>query len=151
MDETPSVGKMVGCGFLVFVAIIVCAIGAWAFDVGTAEIRGRGNAHKEIYSSSHRIEQYNHFFDLCVSVQNAETNIDIQSAALQNGTTETAKALAQQNINANLSARENGIHTYNQDALNHYTSGQFLASNLPYQLSDEPYKVGGTKTQCAAS
>jgi hypothetical protein len=131
------------------VLVLVLGLGTWAFRVATAELKGRGDAHIEINSGANRIAQYEHFFDLCVSVQNAETGLDAENARLKETTDPHMKGIIQTNISGLIMTRQHGINTYNADATKNYTSGQFLASNLPYQLSTEPYVVGGPKTQCA--
>jgi hypothetical protein len=146
--------KEVGCGIGAVIAAVVAvfalSIGIWVFRVQTADIKGRGDAEIQRKSGAARISQYNYFFDLCVSVQNAESAIDAEYNRLENTTDPYQKDVIQTNISAQQTTRMNGINTYNADAKKGYTSGQFLSSSLPYQLDTAPYEPGGPKTQCAA-
>jgi hypothetical protein len=145
----------IGCSiFTVIVGLIVLSVagsvGWWVLSsfVFADEI-GRGNAERQIESAPSRISRYEYFFDLCVSVQTAETAIDQETARLEAETNESVRSQIRQNISAQHTVRMNGVNTYNADAKKDYTSARFLASNLPYQLSTQPYVAGGTKTQCA--
>lgn len=146
--------KEIGCTTLaiagVVLLLVAIGIGSWGFRVYTAEWKGKGDAHIQIQSAENRIVQYERFFNLCVSVQNAETALDGEYKRLEQtqDTTERNRIFA--NISALQTTRANGINEYNASALKHYTDGQFLASNLPYQLVGGDYMLGETKTQCAS-
>jgi hypothetical protein len=141
-------GKIIGWSLLGIVFIWGVAAAAFGVEVLTAGIVGRGKAHIEIQSAPSRISGYNHFFDLCASVQNAESGIDQQAKTLTTASNETDKARIQINIDALQMTRANGIHQYNADASKDYTVGQFRDSTLPYHLDDTAYKAGGEHTQC---
>lgn len=135
-----------------FLAIILCVgipAGVWEAHVALSNHIGKGNAEIEINSAGSRIVNYNHYFDLCVSVQNAEASIDSQAELLKN----TTDPLSKDRINANLAAQQNvraaGINQYNADSAKEYTEARFKASNLPYRLDGTPYKAGSEHTTCA--
>lgn len=88
------------------------------------------------------------FFNLCASVQIAEGTLDIFFEELKNSTSETDQTRIRTNISAVKAARVSAINQYNANAAKSYTSGQFRASNLPYQLNVSDYD-GKVKTQCA--
>lgn len=138
-------GKTVLFVVLAFFVILGVSIGWWEFRVQTAEIKGRGDARIEIQSAKNRIPEYNHFFDVCASVQNAESSLDAQ---VERAETDPTNPTVQANIAALKAVRMQAIHQYNADAAKSYTSGQFLASNLPYRLDDAPYN--GIHTVCTA-
>lgn len=129
-------------GFIV-VAGIIGVIG-FAFDWFSAPVKGKLQARQEINSGSYRIAAYDHFFDLCASVQSKEGTI---SALQQELTTHPPESRVEQ-INATItavrSARIDDIRTYNADAEKSYTIGQFRASKLPFQLN-----IDSKETQCA--
>ena len=58
---------------LIVVGLIV---GVWAYRYYTAETRGKIGAREQIQSSSSRISGYNHFFNLCASIQGHEGALD---------------------------------------------------------------------------
>lgn len=148
-DGIPSMGKIVAWTLGAFVLIYLIGWGLFGIRVMTAGIVGRGQAEIQIQSPGSRIPAYNHFFDLCASVQQAEAGIDQQTEMLNSATTEDDKQRIRTNVSALQMTRANGIYQYNADAAKDYTIGQFRDSKLPYRLSDEPYKAGGEKTQCS--
>lgn len=139
----------------IFVSIIIFGVligmtaALFGLEVATAGIVGRGKAHIEIQSAPSRIGGYNHFFDLCASVQNAESAIDQQTETLKRTSDPNEISRIQTNIDAQQITRSNGIHQYNADASKNYTIGQFRDSMLPYHLDDSPYEAGGEHTTCA--
>lgn len=143
------VGKILGGIVLFFVLLYLLGMAAFGVRVMTAGIVGRGEAHIQIQSGSNRIVQYDHFFNLCASVQQAEAGIDAQTDLLESTSDSNEQARIKTNIAALQMTRSNGVFQYNADASKEYTQGQFRDSSLPYQLSEEPYKAGGTKTTCA--
>jgi len=131
------------------VGLILGATAAiFGLQVATAGIVGRGKAHIEIQSAPSRISGYNHFFDLCASVQNAEAGIDQQTEQLKATTDPNEISRLQTNIGGLQMTRANGINQYNADASKDYTVGQFRDSMLPYHLDPSPYKAGGEHTRC---
>lgn len=131
--------------------IALIAVLAFAVQWGTAPVRGKLQAREQINSGANRIQQYDHFFDLCASVQTAETSLDAQVDALPTSSGENLQRV-QQNIVGLKATIANGINQYNEDARKTYTGGQFRASDLPFQLpapSDVFEK--GVQTSCVAS
>jgi len=140
--------KVIGAvvAFLAFVATV------WAisFAAGwfTAGPNGKLAARKQILSGPNRIVQYDQFFTLCVAAQTAESAISASRQALSLTKNEDDRTTILTNITANQVNRQEAVLEYNQNALKHYTNGQFRASNLPYQL---PIKSPPGGTQCAVS
>jgi hypothetical protein len=137
---------------IVVLLLIVCIgipAGLWEAHVALSDHIGKGNAEIQINSAGSRIVNYDHYFNLCASVQNAEASIDAQTDLLKT----TTNADDQGRINANIAAlqtvRATGVNQYNADSAKEYTEARFKASNLPYRLDTTPYKAGGQKTQCA--
>jgi parvulin-like peptidyl-prolyl isomerase len=137
--------------FLAGFAIVVgIATLAGAIQWSTADVRGKLDAREQIHASGdYRIQAYEHFFNLCASVQTNEQSLDAQydelNAAKDIGDKDNeARILA--NIAGIRAARQDAINQYNADAHKDYTLGQFRASSLPYQL-DTSYKKG-VHTSC---
>lgn len=138
--------KFMGVGGLGCLGLVVLAvaltIGAWFVRVHFAETIGRGNARIQLQGANYRIPAYDHFFNLCASVQNAEAGLDAQMAM-------SASDRKEYNIAALQATRARGINQYNADAAKDYTLGQFRDSGLPYHLDPTEY-TGENKTQCAS-
>ena len=136
-------------GLVLFSLFIVVGIPllVWTTRVETAGIKGRGDLEMTVQAAPNRWAQYNHFFSLCVSVQNAETTIDNETARLETETIPQERSHINANISAAHTTRANGINTYNADAQK-YGAEQFKDSDLPEKLDPSPYQAGGTHTRC---
>jgi len=129
---------------------IAIASAVWGFGVATAGIFGRGEARKQIQSAEFRIEAYQHFFNLCASIQGNEGQIDELTQQLdqfERGSREYN--ITSVSLTGVKGARHQAIAKYNQDAFKEYTEGQFRDRDLPYQIPDTNYPKGGGKTVCA--
>ena len=143
-----------GLGWVVAIAAaltLIAGVGwgiSFAWGWATAAPNGKLQARRQIQSGDYRIQAYNSFFDRCAAVQTSETAIDTTAAALA-----TAKGDDKSRLETNLQAQEinraEAVNQYNADAAKSYTSGQFRASNLPYQLSTD-YTPKGVHTVCAS-
>lgn len=128
---------------------LVLASALWGFSVATAGIYGRGEAEKRIQSAGNRIAAYDHFFNLCASVQSDEASLDAQYDRLEATTDPEKRERIETNIAALKANRLKGIFQYNADATKDYTIGQFRDSGLPYQLVPSDYdQKGAVKTTC---
>lgn len=96
---------------------------------------------KTIGNGNYRIAQYDHFFNLCGSIQASEDKIkNTEETEPNDGMSENQKAailLALKNTRASL------IREYNADASKADTAAHFKSSSLPYQID-----VNG-ETTCA--
>lgn len=118
-------------GLVVLVSGISIAV--WGFGVGTADVSGRGNAHKQLRSANYRIPAYDHFYDLCGSVQANEDALAAQEDELKTATDDDRSRVAA-NISGLKAQIARSIRQYNADARKTDTLGHFRASDLPYQL-----------------
>ncbi len=100
----------------------------------TAPVKGKLQAREQINSGAFRIAAYNHFFDLCASIQGLEGQLAAQRVELATSTGDD-KARVEANIAGIQGARQQAIAEYNADAQKSYTIGQFRASGLPFALS----------------
>lgn len=140
-------------GFFALVGII----GAIVFGIRwvTADPVGRLEAREQILSGQNRIRAYNHFFDICASVQAVEQALQAsldELSATQSAIPPNADNVVriQTNITGLRATRARAVAQYNADASKDYTDGQFLSIKLPYQLDATPYVSGGKLTSCAA-
>lgn len=99
-----------------------------------AEVRGVVTAEEQIQSAGSRITRYEHFFDLCAAVQGNEAAIDTLEISLEAASSDRERERLTAAVNGVRAQRVRNIQQYNADARKDYTSGQFRASSLPYQL-----------------
>lgn len=125
----------IAAGIAGIALIFALWFGGIIFSNKTANFRGNASViNKTRANGNYRIAAYDHFYDLCASVQNQEVTIEAQKAELATNPSKDRK----EQINANLSAlaanRGELINQYNADARKNYTSGQFKSSDLPFHL-----------------
>lgn len=154
MDDNISVKKTILYGFLSIVGIValwlVVASAIWGFGVATAGIFGSGEARKQIQSAEFRIEAYQHFFNMCASIQGLEGQINELTVQLEGFQPSSREYnITAVSLTGVKGARHAAIAKYNQDALKDYTEGQFRDKDLPYQIPDTNYPKEGGKTVCA--
>lgn len=150
--DHPNMGRLalwIVAGAVFFLVLwIVLASSVWGLRVATAGLVGRGEARIQIQSAEFRITAYNHFFDLCAAVQGHEGQIESLQIQLTQTETTRSRELVLASLAGVTAQRARSIAQYNQDALKDYTQGQFMDSDLPYQLVVNTYPEGG-RTQCA--
>ena len=158
-DFDPPSAKQVATGARWFIATLVLAllaavvIGSMAifgwgwFQRSTADFRGETAALEQIKADpDSRISAYEHFFNLCASIQGHEDAIRALQAELDGGPSESRAEQIRGAITANQAKRDGKIRQYNADASKDYTVGQFRDANLPHQISTD-----SEETTCTAS
>jgi hypothetical protein len=133
-------------GVLAVVAVISLATGT--FQYLTAPFFGAVDAERKIESGGNRIYTYDHFFNLCSSVQSVEDKIDSQYRMLDRVNDEDRKDMIFTNITGLESRRSSLIREYNADARKAYTDARFLSDELPRKLPTDAYEQGDPKTSC---
>lgn len=131
-------GKIIGISIAVIIGLV--ALG-WGIRWVVAPIEGHIGAREQIFTPTSIIGNYNHFFDLCASIQTKEGTISAQLARTDNS------PHIQQNVAALQSVRLADINQYNADAAKNYTAGQFRSAKLPYHIPAKPYD-GTNPTTC---
>lgn len=133
-------GKVIGIGAATLILIMVLA-SMWIFGWGffqraTADFRGETAALEQIKANPNsRISAYEHFFQLCASIQGHETTIQALEAELETEPSDSRVEQIQGAITANRSQRDAKIQQYNLDAAKDYTVGQFRDADLPPRLN----------------
>jgi hypothetical protein len=123
-------------GFVLLLLLATMWVFGWGFFAQqTAEFRGETQKREQVEASgAFRVGAYDHFFDLCTSVQSNEATID----ALTDELDTNPSAARKEQINASLTAlranRATSIAQYNNDASKDYTIGQFRDAGLPPRL-----------------
>lgn len=144
-------GKTIALAAVVLVVVLIIGamylFGFGLFQRGTADFRGgTEQIEKTKGSGDYRIASYDHFFNLCASVQSKEATIDALEKELSRkpDPSESRTEQIYAAITANEAIRAETINQYNVDAKKEATVGQFRASNLPYELN-----ANAKETQCA--
>ena len=136
---------VIGLGVIVLLAALVG--GSLTLRYFLAAPTGAVEQSEQIRSGSYRIAAYDHFFNLCATVQSNEAALDAQYEQLTVSTDQKDISRVQANIAGIKAERARNIYQYNQDARKDYTEGQFRDSKLPYQLPTSEYVKGG-RTSC---
>jgi hypothetical protein len=148
MNDEPGLGSVVGfiLAGLAILAVVMLAVWGIAFGFRwfTAAPKGKLQAREQIQSGDNRIQAYNHFFDLCASVQTLDQALNQSYDQLKTATTSDDKTRIETNIGAQLNSRNDAANQYDADSHKSYTVGQFKASSLPYSIA--PYEKGQVAT-----
>jgi hypothetical protein len=132
---------------IVLVVFVIGTFGFGWFQQKSANFRGETQKRNQVEGNgAYRIAAYDHFFDLCTSVQSFEATINALNDEYKDpATTAERKEQIRGALTANKAGRNTTIVQYNNDANRSYTTGQFKDSHLPYQL-DSTVK----ETSCTA-
>ena len=130
-----------GIAGFILLCLLFYFVGVYVFggaEQATANYRGQTDArNKTVANGDYRIAQYNHFYELCGSIQTLEDQI------------RTTKEAQPPHWKVNVVALENqrsaAIRQYNADASKAGTAAQFKASDLPDQID-----INQENTQCAS-
>jgi hypothetical protein len=118
-------------------------LGVGLFQKETANFRGGVRQNEQIFGDpNYRTATYNHFFDLCASVQTFNDQITVTR---QQMTAATGDSIALRDLTTNLGAQENGrneaIRQYNADASKTATLDQFRSASLPIHIDPQSESV----------
>lgn len=127
--------KIVGIVSVVLLLFGLVVTGYYGISYLTASIRGRVNAENQIESAPSRITSYNHFYDLCASIQSYEGALKAQKEQLKESTSEDDKSRIRANIAGLKGQRYRAIAKYNADAEKAYTIARFLGNKLPKHIN----------------
>jgi len=126
-----KVGGWIIVGLLVLVLMSGAGL-AWRYF--TAPVKGIVDAEEQINQGSNRIQKYNHFFDLCSTIQSDKMTLETQRSLLESAEGDKERARVRANI-AGIEAQMNrNANQYNVDARKEYTAARFKSSDLPYQI-----------------
>jgi len=143
-------GKVLIAGVLTLVIGLAFALmavfGVGFFKRSTADFRGETEQIERVQADpNYRIAAYEHFYDLCASVQTKEATAVALHEELKSGPSDSRREQINATLTALTSSRAAAINQYNADARKADTKANFLASDLPYQLS-----LLAKETSCAA-
>lgn len=118
---------------LFFIAVLSLVFLGWRYF--TAPVKGVVEAQEQIHRGANRIQEYEKFFDLCYSAKATQDTITQQQALLESGAKHPDQV---RTTITGLQARLNQIvNEYNSNSHKSYTSAQFKASELPFEINAE--------------
>lgn len=121
----------------IVIAFMATVYGGGMLQRITADFRGETDQIEDTKANAnYRIAAYDHFYDLCGSVQSIESKIGNMEDELEGADTTERKNVLNSSITASKNKRAELIASYNADARKEATQGQFKASDLPYELSE---------------
>jgi hypothetical protein len=99
---------------------------AWTqFTMDTAERRGEASKQEQVEASgSYRVAQHDWFYNMCGDIKAKQQNVQLMKDS----------GYGKQEVAANQAQLNEMVNDYNTKAANNYTSGQFKADELPYQV-----------------
>lgn len=118
----------------VLVLILIISLGYKFLMYKSASTIGKMDADIKTASGDSRIFSYNHFFDLCASIQGYEASIAAQSKIIPNVEGEELMRV-RTNIASIEAQRVRAIVQYNADSAKIETVGRFKNNNLPQNLN----------------
>lgn len=133
-------------GWAAFIVLVLVISGMWMFGVGffqkeTADFRGDVKATEQVQGrGEYRIAAYDHFYNLCASIQTKDDQISIAERSLalaSDSGNQVAIRDAQVTLMALQNQRAEAINQYNADARKAGTLGQFRDSGLPYEIDSK--------------
>lgn len=130
--------------------LVALIVGVYVIKWYTADVRGAvDQREKTLADGDYRIAQYDHFYDLCASIQAKESALDTNDA--REVSADFSQGMKDANTAALQNVRSSAIAQYNADSHKADTAAHFKASDLPYEISLDLYdpKVGN-KTTCSA-
>jgi len=144
MSRTAVLSVLAGV-LLLIVCLVVGAMFVFGFGLfsnSTANFRGNVNQTNQIQGNgSYRIAAYDHFYNLCATVQTDEGSIAAVADELKTATDPQRKLVLDASLTSLRIKRIDDINQYNADARKDKTLGQFKASNLPYPLDPTQEKT----------
>lgn len=128
----------VGVLILIISTILVSVYGGGFLQRMTADFRGETSQIEQTQADAdYRISAYDQFYNKCAGVQSLESKIENLTEELEAAEDEKRKSVLNTSITASKNKRAEMINDYNADARKEATRGQFRASDLPYELSEE--------------
>lgn len=127
----------------VVVLFILLVIGVWAYRYYTADTRGAITAHETTTAGQYRINSYEHFYDMCASIQGYEGSIFIQEELIKDSDNKEITDRAQLILSSIKAQRIRTISQYNMDAAKERTMAKYMDQGLPKEISAKQFN-----TQC---
>ena len=127
--------KKFGYGLLALVVLVALVLGGYAARYLLAPVSGTVEKQETIQSGDYRIHSYNHFYDLCASIQRQQRSLQAQKELLDSATDSHDKQRVRTRIAALKAQVQNSVSQYNADSRKAGTLATFKADDLPYQIN----------------
>lgn len=133
-------------GSIALVLVLPLLVFGWSATIQwfTAPFRGALDQREQIQASGDfRIYSYNHFYNLCRNVQEAQATHDNQADVLESmAASEDGYARQRRTVAILKSEIEQRKQRYNADAAKEETTAAFRANNLPSRLPITSHTYG---------
>lgn len=138
IEGNPGKATLIGIAF-----IVAFPFAALEFRARTAGFVGSRIAESTIESAASRIANYEHFYDLCASIEGYEDQLETLEAQLESTDPDDSREVnrLRSSIAGLEGQRARAISQYNADSSKDYTAARFKASDLPWSLSTEKETV----------
>lgn len=111
-------------------AVAVVGIGIWAFKVVTSDIKGEGDAKRQINSADNRINSQEHFHSLMADILRSDKNLD---QAYIDKKEHPGDTFHETNYSGLLKHCNEVVAQYNADAQK-ISKNKWIDPNLPQQI-----------------
>lgn len=128
-------GKLVLYIFLAIAAMLAVSAASWAWRYYTAAPKGIVQAEEQINKGSNRIQNYDHFFDLCSVIQTNKTQLQTQKDMLEMAETQKERTRIRATIAGVTAQLSRNVNRYNADSHKEYTKARFKDESLPYEIN----------------
>lgn len=127
-----STKKIIWLSIAGLVALVIIGIGAWAFRVATAPIKGQGDAAMVKYSAENWTAAQARFEDLYADIEATDRKIEVAQASLD---LDPDDKTAQQTLLGTKNYCLEVVGDYNAEARK-YLAEDFKAVDLPAQINN---------------
>lgn len=129
--------KVFGWVVIGIVSVVALVGIIWGITYATADTRGAIAQNELVRADGQfRLAAYNHFFDLCSSIQGDERRIVNLQAELDRGNLTPARANTLPGIiTATMNSRDANVVKYNNDAQKSGAEGAFRSAKLPVYIN----------------
>lgn len=121
----------VGIVAVVLVVAAVVSIAAFGFRTGTADIKGRGEAHQQRVSAQNRVFAQQHFQELFNAIEKDKANVGVAKDQLKSN---PGDPVAQTNVAGARQVCNTDVADYNADARK-YLLRDFKDAELPAHIA----------------
>lgn len=128
-------GRLVGIAVGVILVVMAISVAGWAWRYFTAAPKGIVEAEEQINSGNNRIQNYDHFFDMCSAIQTNKNQLRTQKDMLEMAESADERERIRATIAGVKSQLNRNVNQYNADSHKEYTQARFKDASLPYEIN----------------
>ncbi len=132
MKDILKITGYIAAGFAIL-ALVALGYKSWLYL--TADFSGDVDAHHQIQSGNSKIQNYDHFFDLCSAAQTQQTALQSQERMLDFAESSKERSRIRANIVGMEAQLHRMVNQYNVDVQKTFTIGQFRDNGLPQSIN----------------